>query len=694
MIAPGELARLFPLSQERIAHLLRDGLREVIATWQLTQDHSLDLSGLDLSGCDLRHLRIGNVQGACLANADLTGATLGLMTPDAGQRGLADGVDLTEATLTGATVSDFFLRSARLARADLTNALIIGTTLVDADLSGARFDGCTLRHSHGHRCIFAGASFRRAALQHMRFERCSFQGCDWSTVETTRVALQACDLRSMALTHLEDHTHVEASDLRHARLSGKFHGCSFRSANLDHTDFTGADLLGADFRDSVGQPLLERARTHALHTDVPGGRGTWGRQCRTFMHLGTASITFSLPESRQLEVQLGPYDFCWRLHHAEGCLQFEPDHRNDCAQWLSGVVESLPIIDLTVRPHRGHVAAARAIAIPALQELLGLQDVDVGAKASEARHSARAEVQRNSSDERALVDDIMQHPEDSDRWRVYGDWLLDQGDPRGALIAMEWELRDDPVARKGAVNAWVQQHRAVVAGELDELNGVELAFQWGFLHRVTLLSSGGSVGACRQLSLAPRAQFLRHVHSRTAAKRVLPALIDLVQARPVVTLGLANTRFSGTTLLAHLDQLEQLDLGNTAVQDLHSLSSLHSLRVLNLYGAPVEDVRPLKSLHNLRELDLGSTLVTRIAPLARLPLERLNLGNTPVSDLGSLVDCPTLKVLVARCSRELKQTLRQANPRLKITVRSPRRAWLVGRDESVRDRPPSEPPTH
>src|SRR5689334_9362794 len=63
----------------------------------------------------------------------------------------------------------------------------------------------------------------------------------------------------------------------------------------------------------------------------------------------------------------------------------------------------------------------------------------------------------------ALERTLREHPDDEAAWMVYGDWLLERGDVRGALIQLEHRhararAADRPALRR-EIDALVQQHQ-------------------------------------------------------------------------------------------------------------------------------------------------------------------------------------------------------------------------------------------
>ncbi len=100
--------------------------------------------------------------------------------------------------------------------------------------------------------------------------------------------------------------------------------------------------------------------------------------------------------------------------------------------------------------------------------------------------------------------------------------------------------------------------------------------------------------------------------------------------------------------LARLKELRTIDLENAnGPYSLTPLAGLVQLRELKLPGVKVDDVAPLAGL-GIEELVLKDTDVADLGPLAKLlKLWRLDIWQTPATDLGQLAPCTELRELVA-----------------------------------------------
>ncbi len=88
----------------------------------------------------------------------------------------------------------------------------------------------------------------------------------------------------------------------------------------------------------------------------------------------------------------------------------------------------------------------------------------------------------------ALEEAIVRDPDDLASYAVYGDWLGEQGDPRGELIATQLAATAtaDPELQRAALRVFAR-HRAAFLGELADTIAAE-AFTWraGFIQRAML----------------------------------------------------------------------------------------------------------------------------------------------------------------------------------------------------------------
>ena len=136
-----------------------------------------------------------------------------------------------------------------------------------------------------------------------------------------------------------------------------------------------------------------------------------------------------------------------------------------------------------------------------------------------------------------------------------------------------------------------------------------------------------------------------------------------LQGMPLEEVVLENTNVADLTPLEGMS-LRVLKLQNTKVKDLSPIKGM-PLEQLNLMGVPISDLSvvegmPLEILwipgtdvtdltpladSNLVSLDIQGTEVSDLTPLASLPrLQRLNIADTPVSDITVLKDLKLTRI--------------------------------------------------
>ncbi|GMU60681.1 MAG: hypothetical protein AMXMBFR34_24440 [Myxococcaceae bacterium] len=112
-------------------------------------------------------------------------------------------------------------------------------------------------------------------------------------------------------------------------------------------------------------------------------------------------------------------------------------------------------------------------------------------KASRARLDASAKKRgAGSADEvgARLEAAVFSNRDDVQAHRVFGDWLQQQGDPRGELVMVQAErqARPDDDGLKTAEDAAITKAAGVLLGALGGLEGTRATFRLGFLHGIRL----------------------------------------------------------------------------------------------------------------------------------------------------------------------------------------------------------------
>ncbi|MCB9675808.1 MAG: TIGR02996 domain-containing protein [Alphaproteobacteria bacterium] len=206
--------------------------------------------------------------------------------------------------------------------------------------------------------------------------------------------------------------------------------------------------------------------------------------------------------------------------------------------------------------------------------------------------------------ERALLAELDRDPTDAHTWAVYADLLVENGDPRGELIAVELameaagasvdeleERRHQLLTKHARALFGETGGRAVKSGMLD------ISHQRGFVRR--LRYAGGpqlrhrrQIGWLLEVLAAPPCHFLESLDL---------AWTDLASLDPVPTghlrsLDVHHTLLGSLKGVEAMVKLESLDIGDTGVRDLQPLHGLTALRALDLRGtrADAAEVRRLR----------------------------------------------------------------------------------------------------
>ncbi|MEN0068469.1 MAG: hypothetical protein AAGA48_40485 [Myxococcota bacterium] len=225
---------------------------------------------------------------------------------------------------------------------------------------------------------------------------------------------------------------------------------------------------------------------------------------------------------------------------------------------------------------------------------------------------------------------VMEAPENADVAAVYGDWLLQNGQPHGALVAAAVV----PVRAEQRKRAWSKALKRFarqegLGTELYErlLDPAVATWRHGFLRRLWIPG---------QTLFAPDlAEAVLRLLAGSAAALLETLALDIDEVVPL-------HRVPTLPSLARL----RLDLHPTAGRLQLTVLRQHTrLRHLQLEGSlPLHD-RDLSGVHDLElsRLDLKGTY--DLAPLAGAPLETIVLASANHVGLGPLASLPRLRVL-------------------------------------------------
>ena len=242
---------------------------------------------------------------------------------------------------------------------------------------------------------------------------------------------------------------------------------------------------------------------------------------------------------------------------------------------------------------------------------------------------------------------IVANPEADEAYLIYGDWLQQQGDPRGELIARQSAAAANPtdLALAALVKSRLRVHRDYFYGSIRPQAGQVVTFKWGFIHSIKLR--------------AVRPGSLEEILTNASARFVVSIEIDDDRQELIS---------ESLRVIGEVPTLRMLVLvGNVWLRDLDAIGPrLSSLRRLTL------DTK----------LSIGTCLDTLIATpfphLESLVLQLLDGDST--ERLHRLVrrDLPRLVELRARaaircCPRRRARTrTRRKTPRVAVAARARR----------------------
>ncbi|MBA2541436.1 MAG: TIGR02996 domain-containing protein, partial [Deltaproteobacteria bacterium] len=126
---------------------------------------------------------------------------------------------------------------------------------------------------------------------------------------------------------------------------------------------------------------------------------------------------------------------------------------------------------------------------------------------------------------------ILEDPSDRARFVVYSDWLQQQGDPRGALIALHDKADQGDKTAADAAALLLVEHRYALLGLLDGVAEIELDWELGFIRQARLryASQATLLAGLETLLAAESARFLKSI-------AIDPIERKQPEAAPIVTL--------------------------------------------------------------------------------------------------------------------------------------------------------------
>jgi uncharacterized protein (TIGR02996 family) len=236
-------------------------------------------------------------------------------------------------------------------------------------------------------------------------------------------------------------------------------------------------------------------------------------------------------------------------------------------------------------------------------------------------------------------------PDDRASYLVAADWLQQQGDPHGELIALGCARSalgaDEPPQRSLEMSMRIAELQRQVEPELTnhEHQRMRIAWRWGFIAGVRLISKQApdEPALLRTVLRAPCARFLRQVVlSRVENRKLLTTLIDEVSvlrhvgALAIEAGGVPSRPIELERFWSQLGRLEELVLDLPGARGAIELPELVELSI-TCRARDTDLLRNAKlpSLHTLRvDLEEGVSLPCEwIAPERAPALRRLSLSN-------------------------------------------------------------------
>jgi uncharacterized protein (TIGR02996 family) len=233
-------------------------------------------------------------------------------------------------------------------------------------------------------------------------------------------------------------------------------------------------------------------------------------------------------------------------------------------------------------------------------------------------------------------------PDDPQNYRVYGDWLQSQGDPRGELIALQLALEEDSLtdsqkrARTIAERALLDTHAAELLGPVKN-NDKLLYVTWhrGFFREVSNRNPRSNEVSKRQRKngdlprmLAnildhPSARFVREIRLEPSSALPLAAILDVLKSRRLPLLQTAGV-WTGSIDAAGAEKLYATlpEIRHLALECF--LESLGRIALPELRSLRIGDRPPLTLLDDL--------VRAHVPKLEALRLERLPGDDSPGYD--------------------------------------------------------------
>jgi len=182
------------------------------------------------------------VVGSDLSDADMTSVDV--------EESRFEDVELSRATLRGASLRDVVVERGSWANVDAKECGLTRVAFRGVRMTGARFPTATIRDASFAECRLDFASFRFARLERVRFEDCRLVELDLYETRLESVAFDRCDLTKADLSK----STFSRCEMRDCELAGVASPERLRGVSMPWPDVVRSAVVLAD---AVGIRLLD-----------------------------------------------------------------------------------------------------------------------------------------------------------------------------------------------------------------------------------------------------------------------------------------------------------------------------------------------------------------------------------------------------------------------------------------------------
>ncbi|MEA5593233.1 pentapeptide repeat-containing protein [Rivularia sp. UHCC 0363] len=206
------------------------------------ENKTLNLRNAQIRGADLSN---ANLQRADLRNSDLCGACL--QETDLYRANL-DGATISQSNLYQVNLQQASLKGANLAGSIINKGLLYGANLRDANLAGASLRAANLVGANLYKANLMGANLKAANLAGAKLFLANLQSAKLDKAKMYETGLIGANLQQANLS---------GADLRQANLNSaklqqaEVYFANFSKASLREANLSGANLMGTDFEKAI-----------------------------------------------------------------------------------------------------------------------------------------------------------------------------------------------------------------------------------------------------------------------------------------------------------------------------------------------------------------------------------------------------------------------------------------------------------